>query len=87
MRLAPTLGVTLPALLLSFSFLTPVLGERTAQQIVQDANRLLSEGSYLEASRAYTEAIGKCGLWQIRGESPRSFDQGGMRAVAETPIV
>lgn len=54
----PALGLTLP-LVLSLSALTPVLGERTAQQIVSDANRLLSEGSYQEAARAYGEAIGE----------------------------
>lgn len=58
MRLSSTLGLNLP-LILSLSALTPVLGERTAQQIVQDANRLLTEGSYLEAARAYGEAIGQ----------------------------
>jgi len=56
MRLS-ALGLTLP-LVLSLSALTPVLGERTAQQIVSDAGRLLSEGSYIEAARAYGEAIG-----------------------------
>jgi hypothetical protein len=57
MRLASTLGLALP-LVLSFSALTPVLGERTAQEIVLDANRLLSEGQYSSAARAYGEAIG-----------------------------
>ena len=57
MWFSPALGLTLP-LVLSLSALTPVLGERTAQQIVSDANKLLSEGSYHEAARAYGEAIG-----------------------------
>ena len=51
-------SLTLPVLLLSLSALTPILGEQTAQQIVQDANRLLAEGSYSEAARAYGDAIG-----------------------------
>ncbi|GFZ49009.1 hypothetical protein JCM24511_06758 [Saitozyma sp. JCM 24511] len=58
MRVTPLL--TLPVLLLSLGPLAPsALAEssRTAQQAVQDANRLLAEGSYLDASRAYTEAI------------------------------
>lgn len=57
MRIGPTWGLTLP-LLLSLSALTPVLGERTAQEIVLDANRFLSEGQYTSAARAYGEAIG-----------------------------
>jgi hypothetical protein len=57
MRFSAALGLTLP-LVLSLSALTPVLGERTAQQIVLDAGKLLTEGSYVEAARAYGEAIG-----------------------------
>lgn len=57
MRFSAALGLTLP-LVLSLSALTPVLGEKTAQQIVSDAGRLLTEGSYVEAARAYGEAIG-----------------------------
>ncbi|KAK1926612.1 putative Co-chaperone [Papiliotrema laurentii] len=56
MKLSAALGLALP-LVLSLSALTPVLGERTAQQIVSDANKLLSEGSYVQAARAYGEAI------------------------------
>lgn len=59
MRLSPIL--TLPVLLLSLS--TSVLAEssaRAVQEIVQDANRLLAEGAYSQAARAYSEAIGKC---------------------------
>lgn len=58
MRVSPIL--TLPVLLLSLS--SSVLAEssaRTVQEIVQDANRLLAEGSYSQAARAYTEAIGQ----------------------------
>src|SRR5689334_14134671 len=58
MKLSAALGLALP-LVLSLSALTPVLGERTAQQIVSDANKLLSEGSYVQAARAYGEAIGE----------------------------
>ncbi|KAK4685242.1 hypothetical protein P7C73_g4911, partial [Tremellales sp. Uapishka_1] len=50
----------LPILLLSLA--SPCLAEsstRSAQQIVQDANRLLAEGSYVDAARAYGEAIGE----------------------------
>lgn len=57
MRVSPIL--TLPVLLLSLS--SSVLAEssaRTVQEIVQDANRLLAEGSYSQAARAYSEAIG-----------------------------
>ena len=52
MRLTPRL--TLPILLLSL----PAFADRTTAEIVQDANRLLSEGSYNEAARVYGEAIG-----------------------------
>lgn len=55
MRLTTSLTL---GLALSLSALTPVLGERTAQQIVSDANKLLSEGSYVQAARAYGDAIG-----------------------------
>ncbi|ORY23810.1 hypothetical protein BCR39DRAFT_548578 [Naematelia encephala] len=49
MRLSPL------SLLLVIPF---VLAEpRTLQQITSDANRLLAEGAYLEASRSYSEAI------------------------------
>jgi DnaJ family protein C protein 3 len=57
MRVPPIL--TLPVLLLSLS--TSALAEssaKTVQEIVQDANRLLAEGSYSQAARAYTDAIG-----------------------------
>lgn len=57
MRVTPIL--TLPVLLLSLS--TSVLADssaRTVQEIVTDANRLLGEGSYSQAARAYSEAIG-----------------------------
>jgi len=59
MRVPPIL--TLPILLLSLS--SSALGESSAksvQEIVQDANRLLAEGSYSQAARAYSEAIGQC---------------------------
>jgi hypothetical protein len=58
MRVPPIL--TLPILLLSLS--SSALGEssaKTVQEIVQDANRLLAEGSYSQAARAYSEAIGQ----------------------------
>lgn len=70
MRVTPLL--TLPVLLLSLGPLAPsALAEssRTAQQAVQDANRLLAEGSYLDASRAYTEAIGASHLTTLGGGS------------------
>ena len=59
-------SLTFPAVLLSLSILTPILGEQTAQQIVQDANRLLAEGSYSEAARAYGEAIGELSPSYVR---------------------
>jgi hypothetical protein len=65
MRVTPLL--TLPVLLLSFSgsVLAEASGSRsgakTSHEFVQDANRLLAEGSYNEAARAYSEAIGRCG--------------------------
>ncbi|CAD6580379.1 MAG: hypothetical protein TREMPRED_002722 [Tremellales sp. Tagirdzhanova-0007] len=46
-------GITFPILFLSL----PILADRVTNDIVQDANRLLSEGSYVEAARAYGEAI------------------------------
>lgn len=58
MRFGATWGLALP-LVLSLSALTPVLGERTAQEIVLDANRFLAEGQYTSAARAYGEAIGE----------------------------
>ena len=70
MKLLPALGLALP-LVLSLSALTPVLGERTAQQIVSDANKLLSEGSYVQAAIAYGEAIGESATLS---SSPRSLD-------------
>jgi hypothetical protein len=58
MRVPPIL--TLPILLLSLSS-SGLAAEsaKTVQEIVQDANRLLAEGSYSQAARAYSEAIGK----------------------------
>ncbi len=53
MRLTPRLILFI--LLLSL----PALADRSVPEILQDANRLLSEGSYNEAARAYGEAIGK----------------------------
>ena len=53
MRLTPRLILTI--LLLSL----PALADRSTAEILQDANRLLSEGSYSEAARAYGEAIGE----------------------------
>ncbi|ODN75197.1 hypothetical protein L202_06395 [Cryptococcus amylolentus CBS 6039] len=56
MRVSPI--IALPVLFLSLS--SPVLGEpsaKSATQIAQDANRLLAEGSYSAAARAYGEAI------------------------------
>jgi hypothetical protein len=47
--------IALPCLLLAASG----LAQRTATGITSDANRLLAEGSYLEAARAYGEAIGE----------------------------
>jgi tetratricopeptide (TPR) repeat protein len=48
------LYLTIPILLLA----CPGLAQRSAAEITTDANRLLAEGSYLEAARAYGEAIG-----------------------------
>jgi len=53
-----------PILALPFLFsfvLLPVSAEepRTAQEIVQHANKLLAQGSYLEAARSYSDAIGE----------------------------
>lgn len=47
--------------LISVSWCSGVLGElsRTAQQATQAGNRLLTEGSYSEAARAFGEAIGQ----------------------------
>lgn len=53
MRLTPRLVLSI--LLLSLNS----LADRTTTDILQDANRLLSEGSYNEAARAYGEAIGE----------------------------
>lgn len=58
----------MPVVILSLSVLRPILGEQTAQQIVQDANRLLAEGSYAEAARAYGDAIGERKLSQSLAE-------------------
>ncbi|WVQ83932.1 hypothetical protein IAT38_006076 [Cryptococcus sp. DSM 104549] len=63
MRVAPFLAF--PVLLLSSLTPTAVLADpsssggtpRTAAQIAQDANRLLAEGAYPAAARAYGEAI------------------------------
>lgn len=52
--------VALPVLFLSLS--AQVFGESSipsAAQIVHNANRLLAEGSYSAAARAYGEAIGR----------------------------
>lgn len=49
-----TTHLTLPILLVSLS----TFADRSVPEIVQDGNRLLSEGSYNEAARAYGEAIG-----------------------------
>jgi hypothetical protein len=71
MRLHPL--VTLPALLLTLAPFTPsALAEssRTAQEAVQDANRLLAEGAYLDAARAYTEAIGENSLVNNADDRP-----------------
>lgn len=51
-------AITFPILLLSLS--TSVLADvKSVDQIVQDANRLLAEGAYNEAARAYSEALGE----------------------------
>ncbi|WWC67535.1 uncharacterized protein I206_101444 [Kwoniella pini CBS 10737] len=47
--------LTLPVLLLASSAIAE--SSRTANQISQDANKLLAAGSYIEAARAYGEAI------------------------------
>jgi hypothetical protein len=52
--------LTFPILILSLS--TSILADvKSVHDIVQDANRLLAEGAYLEAARAYSEAIGRVG--------------------------
>jgi DMSO reductase anchor subunit len=50
--------------LISAGLCSVVLGEssRTAQQATQDGNRLLAEGEYSGAARAYGAAIGGSGL-------------------------
>ena len=50
--------LALPIALIGLS--TSVLGEssRTAEQAAADGTRLLAAGSYSDAARAYTEAIG-----------------------------
>ena len=65
--------LTLPIALLTLS--SGALGEpsRTAEQAAADGTRLLAAGSYSEAARAYTEAIGEHGVHHPEREGMRGI--------------
>lgn len=67
----PQRALYLPIAALSFA--SAVLGEssRSAEQAAADGTRLLAAGSYSDAARAYTEAIG--GFW-LPGSASRESD-------------
>ena len=56
---------------LCFVLVAAVVADRTPTAVVQEANRLLAEGSYLEAARAYTEAIGELPI-VLHGQAART---------------
>lgn len=59
MRVTPLLSLPVAFLYFSSSALAESsTNPRSAADILQDANKLLASGSYVDAARAYGEAIG-----------------------------